>query len=576
MIKQTLVLVLMGIMSSIQAAPQQTHGQLQSSKASEKKARAEKASILYQTRAGNVARAVNQYRLYKTRLGQEDYELVEQMAAIMIEQGSRSSAPEDQLLSIYGAGISRNPQLLHVLEQGLDSPQPIIQLAALHFLQELHDDRADHILKKAMASPYLAIRLEAAIWLAQNRNPQAAGQIEALYEKVDPVLRPIFPQLFAMLGDSRSITLLKQMMANQDPLVRVEAIVSAAKYQCDELLPQIRSICNHPGIDEREASASALGEFKDEQSAKMLEKLSQSSNENVKLAALNALHKLGRTGAGKQIEKMAVKGNLFAIKLLGEIPGSENLLYQLAQVRDLQIRLNALLALLERRDPRCAPQLKEILLNDPRDLLLLEYPSPGQSLTCWKIITSAKQTFGEKSEQAAELSLKIRQAILVQAFDLPLKDFLQVASEVFQSKQVELIPIVIELVQSADHRESIAFLKQQLNRVGAPLVRHYCNLALYKLGEPGPYTANLYTWISKERHSQLIDFEPLKPLEGLNKYHASYSLTPSETSALLIESLAALAEQKDPGAIDALLHVIAQGNPKNRYALAGLLMRAIE
>lgn len=541
----------------------------------DKAQRTARASILYQTRTGNIARAVHQYRAYRSRLGQDDLELIGQMAAVMIEQGARCSTPEDQLLAIYGAGISRNPQFLYLLEQGLQNNEPTIQLASLHFLQEFHDDRADQILKKAMSSPYLAIRLEACLWLAQNRDPHAVGQIEGLYEKVDPALRPIFPQLFAMSGDARSLSILKQLLTNEDPLVRLITIISAANYECDGLLPQIRSICLGPGVAEREACASALGELKDEQSAKMLEKLSQGTNPLVRLAALNSLYKLGRTQAQIDIEKLAKEGNLFAITLLGEIPGSENTLSQLTQSKDLQVRTNATLALLSRRDSRCQPKMREILLKDARDLLLLEQRSPGQSMTCWKVVSSTRQQFKDNSEEAHQLSVEVRESILTQAVDLPINDFLCIAQEIFASKQAELVPALIALIESLENQSAIDFLKLQLNRAGAPLVRQYCNLALFRLNEPGPYAANLYKWLAQEKHSELINFKPLTPLD-INGSNNSYTLTPSETSRLLIESLAALAEQKDPQAIDALLHVIAHGNAKNRYALAGLLIRAIE
>lgn len=543
--------------------------------ASTKQARTERAFILYQTRSGNIARAVSQYRSFRSRLGQDDLELIEQMAAIMIEQGTRCSTPEDQLLAIYGAGISRNPQFIYILEQGLQNHEPLIQLASLQFLEEFHDDRADQIIKRAMASPFLAIRLEACLWLAKNRDPHAVGQIEGLYEKVDPALRPIFPQLFAMSGDARSVSILKQLLTNADPLVRLITIISAAKFQCDGLLPQIRSICLSPGVDEREACASALGELKDEQSAKMLEKLSQSANSHVRLASLHALYKLGRMHVRAEIEKLAKEGNIFAITILGEIPGAENTLYQLSQSKDLQIRTNATLALLGRRDSRCLPKMREILLKDPRDLLLIEQKSPGQSMNCWKVMSSTRQQFKDHFEEACQISISARESILSQAADLPINDFLCIAQEIFDSKQVELIPTLIELIESMENQNCIDFLKLQLHRAGAPLVRQYCNLALFRLQEPGPYAANLYKWIAQEKHSELIDFTPPAPLD-LKSSNSTYTLTPSETSRLLIDSLTSLAEQKDPQAIDALLHVIAHGNPKNRYALAGLLIRAIE
>ena len=44
----------------------------------------------------------------------------------------------------------------------------------------------------------------------------------------------------------------------------------------------------------------------------------------------------------------------------------------------------------------------------------------------------------------------------------------------------------------------------------------------------------------------------------------------------MIESFEALAEKHDPQGIDLILAAIQSGHPKNRYALAGLLIKALQ
>ena len=55
-----------------------------------------------------------------------------------------------------------------------------------------------------------------------------------------------------------------------------------------------------------------------------------------------------------------------------------------------------------------------------------------------------------------------------------------------------------------------------------------------------------------------------------------FQLTPEETSSLLIEAFVTLADQHDPKGIDILLGAIKDGHEKNKYALAGLLLKSIQ
>ena len=55
-----------------------------------------------------------------------------------------------------------------------------------------------------------------------------------------------------------------------------------------------------------------------------------------------------------------------------------------------------------------------------------------------------------------------------------------------------------------------------------------------------------------------------------------YDLTPEDNSRLLIETYQSLAEKQADRSIDLLLEAMKDGNPKNRYVLAGLLLRALQ
>jgi hypothetical protein len=74
---------------------------------------------------------------------------------------------------------------------------------------------------------------------------------------------------------------------------------------------------------------------------------------------------------------------------------------------------------------------------------------------------------------------------------------------------------------------------------------------------------------------EMIQLRPTLPWSAKGEVGA-YLLTPEEESRLLVESYEALADHHEPESLRLLLHAIKEGNPKNRYVLAGLLLRAIQ
>ena len=351
--------------------------------------------VILAMQAGNITRAIELYHAYKKELGHHDLELVQRMGLVLIDQGCRISDPEVQVLTVFGAGISTNEKTLYILEAGLRNPMPQIQLISLNLLAKFQNDSADESLNKALAANHLLIRIEALSHLAEKKHPKANGQIEALMSKVDKEILPVFPQLYAMVGDAPATKNLKRLLSHSDQRVRLAAILSTAKFKRDDLLPQIRILSSHPEIPQQEACAVALGMMHDEKSVGRLEALARSNSHNVRLAALQALHRLGRKEARTQVEALAKEQNCFAIIALGDIPGSEPVLRKLAESDQLQVRVNACLALLQRQDTACIKGLAEILILDKRDLLFQKTTSIGGGLTAWKAIPSGRQNFKE-------------------------------------------------------------------------------------------------------------------------------------------------------------------------------------
>lgn len=529
--------------------------------------------IVFLMQAGHTSSALQLYRNYYEQTGRHDYEVIQKIGLILLDQGARSKDPETQLLTLFGAGISMNEKALYILEEGLKSSLPQLQMVAMNFLSRFQDDRADEVLSRVMRSDSLVIRLEGAYCLAERGVPTAMAQTESLMSKVPKQIWPVFPQLYAMIGSTDAIKMLRKLMTNSDETVRIAAILSAAEHHRDDLLPNIRTLASHHNLLQQEACATALGIMRDETSLPKLEILANSGSKTVRLAALQALYRLGRHEAKNAIVEVARERDLYAIHMLGEMAGSEDVLFSLTKDNDIQVRVNATLALLERQDPRCLPSLGEVLFKNARDLAFLTINSPGMALTAYKVVPSARQNLEEDSA-AEEISLHTREEALTKSQHLPEKDFLRLAQAIFDAQQNDLVPVLVTLLEDLQTPGAIELLKNNHQKTGAPLIRNYCNLALYRLKEPGPYKEQLQTWITKQHKEDLIRLRPIVPWE-ISGEGKTFEITPEETSRLLISAFESLAEGREDQGINILLHAIQYGNSNNKYALAGLLIRAL-
>ena len=304
-----------------------------------------KLHVLYLLQSKEFNRAIDLYQEYKAALGRHDFEILQQMGMIILEQGARSADPAIQLTSIFGSSIAGISASVDILEAGIMSSQPQTQMAAIQYLGHLQDDRCEELLTRAMSSDFFYTRMEAAQQLAFRKSRTAVGQIESLMHKIPPQARFFFPQFFALIGTRDAISLLRHMMDDPFHMTRIEAILSAARYGRDDLLPAIRSRATHLNIAEQEACATAIGYLKDSKSIPLLKNLAGSPSTNVKLAARNSLLTLGDDTSREEIAELAKDGDLFAISLLGDIPGSEKVLIPLTRDANMQVRFNAVFSI---------------------------------------------------------------------------------------------------------------------------------------------------------------------------------------------------------------------------------------
>lgn len=519
--------------------------------------------------------AIRAYRLWQQEKGSHDFETLQQIALRYLEQGLKSTDSEIQLLSLYGCGMGGLQASLGLLEQGLYTDNPSSQMTAVQFLGNQHDDMSSHLLIKAMSSPFLQTRFEAAYHLSVRKHKAAVGQIESLMFKLPPQFTCYFPELLSMMGTHESISCLKNLMESRYTMVRVACILSAAQYGRDELLGIIRCLSSHSDLAEQEASITALGVFKDSTSLAKMRKAALSTNPTLKLAGLMALYRLGHTEVKDEIIDMAKKGDLFAIYACKDIPTSEETLQGLLNSLQMNVRVNAAMALLERKDPVCKKILFDVLIRDTRDLAFYPNFSCGHSLFHWKVLPSLSAQQKQVQESLQNITLAVREYALKLCIDLPPNDFLHIATRILQTRQTDLVPQLIQLLTSIPSPASIALLKKGADSAGAPLTRAYCNLALLILREEGPWQSNVLQWIEANMHTPMVSLREMPPLD-LRFSDTRYQITPNERSRLLIESLQLIAERHEEKGIDLFLTLLEKGDDKNKPLIAGLLLKTLQ
>ncbi len=530
--------------------------------------------VLYLMQCGEIEKSLKSYELLAQKKGQ-NFDLLQKMASLLLRLGIQSKDAEIEQLTIFGAGLAASSHSLPILEKGLTSGNMQTSLLALHFLSLFQDDKSDELIEKVLSSDFLMPRLEALYVMAQKKHPHAIGQIESLMYRLPSEIKPIFPSLFALVGTPAATPILKELLNDPNPSVRVEALLSVGRFEKDELLALIRQKGSHPSLMEKEALSTILGSLKDSASIPLLKNLVKNSIDNVQTAAAFSLFLLGDEEGETHLIKKAEEKNLFAICFLSALPKTEELLVHLMHDPHLDVRVNATFALLEKRDARALAGLQEILLLDKKNFLLMPLISPGRSMQAWRVMGTP--SFYPKNEEEAifwEVSLNIKELFLKKALDLPEKVFLTLAATLFEHQINELIPSCVHALENLRTPLAIDLLKKQILKPGAPLIRDYAHLALFRLKAEGSHEQAIYDWVARQGGNQLIQLRPYVPWK--KRVDSLYSLTPEETSRLLIETYSALAESHKEKSVSLLFEAIQKGNRKNRFALAGLLLRAIE
>jgi len=531
--------------------------------------------ILHLAAIGEVDEAIKSYLLHSKATNEHSIDILEQIGTRIIQCGFKTQDPDTCLLSLFGANIARLPVDRKFLTRSFRSSNPLLQSAALQTLSMEEMDDTESILKEGVKSDFLMIRLETLFQLVHRHSRHAMGLVESLKNILHPQLHFVFPEFYALDGTDESINILKQMTHDPNIHVRVSAILSAVKYDRDALLPVIRAVVTHPHPIEQEAAALALGFFKDIDAKPKLERLLKSTSPDVRLAASLSLLKLGFFEHKDEIIKLAKGGHHFAISTLGEVGGGvPELLEHLKNPHHIT-RYRAAYALLKQRDPRCLSTITEILITPSHDLNLVPFFSPARSLSSFESYFGPIKEVELKNSIAAYTN-HIKQSMLIDALDLGEPYFLNIANTLVSLKKSEMIPILVRLLENLQSKEAVELLKKSTQMPGAPFIRSYANLAMYRLGNYKEFDKSTMDFVRDSVSNEMISFQPVD-LDPRNRNKANpFQLTPSERSQLLLETFEALLIRHETDGIDLILECILKGHPNNRYALAGLLLKMVQ
>ncbi|HRW58160.1 MAG TPA: hypothetical protein P5048_00915 [Chlamydiales bacterium] len=502
------------------------------------------------------------------------FTFLKQLCLSILNAGIQSSDSETVQLTLMGAGLSASKESLDILSKGIEKKEPHHQIASLHFLAGLQDDQIDQMLLKAMRSDYLPVRLEACFYMAQRKHPHAIGHITALMERIPRQFRPFFPQFFTIMNTYETNNILKAMLNDIDPNVRLETILSITGSRKDDFLPLLKQKKVVATIAEKEALCHAFGVFNDLSSIPFLKKEAENKQEMIALSAMISLYHLGDESIKTKIIQEALNENPFAIAALGEIEGTEPVLRSLLSSQNLKTQINAAIALLDKKDTACLPLISEILIANEKDYGLQPHYSIGRSLMCWNIYPSFQRMLSKNPQEAAQISLMMKSVLLKKIMELPQPQFIQLVDQIFLKNQKDIVPLALQLLENIQSDEAFALLEKYKKSVGSPFIRDYCHLSLFRINKDPNSRKYLYDWLKRETHTQFIQPKE-KLLKSVQVANSNYELTMQEESSILIEIINALVEDQQEETLKVLVEILCKGHPKNRFAIAGLLIRSL-
>lgn len=492
----------------------------------------------------------------------------------LLKEGSLSSNQKHVLASLFGAGLASSTSSIDVLKHGISHQDFEVQMATLYYLSRFQEEEVGTFVQQAMRSSYLPIRIQAALELSNKRYLNAAAQIESLMRKIPSGAKPLFPAMFAQIGDQESILILKQLLYDENISVRISAILSCAQYGREDFLEEIIRLSRQPHSSQQEACLYTLGVLEQPEAEKHITSFLSSQHWEVRLAALYALYRLGQHHYREEIVTMAEEGNLHAIVLLANILGCEDTLEKLIKSNDLNISLNATYAALHQSLPCIIYGLNSIFNQDLSNLEFTPVFSAGSSMLAWKAVPR-KTVISKNKIITPDMSHIFREKILEMCGYLPPPDFIRVIQEIFNEENKDLIPMAVSLLQQYPDVSAENFLIEKRKDKGNSLLNTYATVALYRRTGLAIYQSEIIDWLKVEHKKENIDFKPIAPWKIEGGILEQEKLIPSDSCRLLIEAFEVATHNQNPEGIEVALDYLKTNTSNLRFAVCGILIRTL-
>lgn len=534
------------------------------------------ARLRFLVASGRLEAALSCYLSAKSQKSVDDDLFLSDLAIHLIDNALMDPDPKIQLAGLYGLSLSAHPSGLLLLEQLSNSLQPIIQAIAVQMAKLAPDPTATFIINRALNSNYIEIRFHALQFLVMRKDPTAFGHIQSLLHKLPPQAKPYFCDFLASLGTQESEFLLVDFFLSNSPTLRMHVLQSALNHTLFSFLPHFQNSL-HVGVpQEQEISAFAMSRFGQIESQGLLKKLQNSPHPEVRLAAATSLLSFGFVDALQTVIELAKMKNLWAIDLLGSYAGGETLLKELFFDSDPNIQLNAMLSLLKRKEPCALEQAKKILKTPSHIALFTPIYSEGGSFKAWKIFSPTQTPSPEEQQRALLATFELKNQILILGMELPEEAFFEILETIIHLRENSFAPLIAQITQNMKTPRTKARLLDLSQESGWPLLRIFSHFILYVNGDKNRHKKELLRWIHEEKKRSVIEFKPSTSFLDSYEKSSPYELTPEESSALFIETLAAMASMQDPEGIDLILQLIKDGHVNNRPILAGLLFKILQ
>lgn len=524
--------------------------------------------IIYTYRQHGILEALNLYEEHIQANGKDDYALLQTLALSFLEQCGHHNKPEVLYLLSYCASLTQNPKFLPILEANLSHENPYVQLSALIALGNFYDRRASELILESAKSPYGLIQLQGLQLLSHHHHPLTESFLETLLYKVPEEMVTIFPSILAPLDTPQANKQLKHLLSHSNEDVRIHAIHEIIHQHRDDFLPDIKNMMHHHLSKQKETLAFALAAFQDTSLISLLEKQESSSIDYLSLAASYALYELGHIKHIHPILHLASQGNPYALSLLSTIPEGKKTLRTHLYSKDASIQLTAIESMLSLKE---SVDLDLVIstLYPPVNTGYLYHFSPGGCMRYLKLVTYTKKQL-KKQPYLPELSDLIREDLLKKVASIDENYFLSLAEHILKSSDFFLATKTIQILENYSSPQSIELLKKFEQKAGDPEVRISCCLALYRIGEKGPWLDTLKKWMQTYHLPKtLVNLQPTS-----QKKSSSYDLKPDTCTQIYIDIFETLATAHTDESITLLLKTFKTAPLENQILIAALLVKA--